>query len=585
MLWSLLALSLLPPIAGPCPPDKAPVGAGPASFVIAQPRAGAVVVNAAQFGANPSAADNFEAFTKAFEACRKEGVGTLKIPAGTYRFESAQKPLTLSGLKDLRIDAQGATFLFSKIPVPGRLIHFSACKRIAVNGLSIDWDWRARPLAFVAEVASSNGSGGLTLRFPGEAPSGLRLDSFEMVEPKTWEPLPNGREIANPQVAVAKRTGKDTMLIRGGAQLAKLKAGQWVRLRQFSYAAHAIEIEDSEDVSFNACNIWSAPGMGYVLRGDTQRVEWLKCKIEPSGDRSLSVAADGIHVAHSKGGLRIEGCTFRNLGDDCLNIKDDISIGLRQEGPRSVVLENLKKWRNLFSVGDILELRSPDYGAPYLTPAISATEWLADDRCRVSFASDIPSLGDKTMVFNRRYGAANTIIRGNVFRGNRARGALIKAPGVLVESNLFYRTGGPAIYFELGRWGGTGDPEGTIVSGVVIKNNRFSQTNVYGWGDGVVQFDVLGLGRAPRERPFKSIRFEGNAFEAYGGHAIVARYIEGLTLRGNQFKPSASVKEGDGRVLVSDCVSVSLKCDTWNAVSPATSRGYELDRVDPKSLL
>ena len=153
--------------------------------------------------------------------------------------------------------------------------------------------------------------------------------------------------------------------------------------------------------------------------------------------------------------------------------------------------------------------------------------------------------------------AGRLVLRDCRFQTLRARNVLLKTSGSLIEGCTFYDTHmcsilvGPEFY-----WG-----EAPGVRDLVIRNNRF--VNVDG--------SSIEIGSHPSEasRDNKNILIEGNTFEGYGarggvgitgqrGTAIRVRNADGVTIRGNAFRPSPDAPAGAPPVIVEASRNVIL---------------------------
>jgi hypothetical protein len=66
--------------------------------------------------------------------------------------------------------------------------------------------------------------------------------------------------------------------------------------------------------------------------------------------RPITTTADGFHVAQSQGFIRLEDCDFGYLGDDCINIHDNIHSGVRRVNAHTLVataIIALSIWKKL----------------------------------------------------------------------------------------------------------------------------------------------------------------------------------------------------------------------------------------------
>ena len=67
----------------------------------------------------------------------RDGSGTVRIPPGNYRFPGREGML-LENLRDISLEAEGATFWFSPEVTAG--VHFRNCRNVRLSGLALDME-------------------------------------------------------------------------------------------------------------------------------------------------------------------------------------------------------------------------------------------------------------------------------------------------------------------------------------------------------------------------------------------------------------------------------------------------------------
>jgi hypothetical protein len=107
------------------------------------------------------------------------------------------------------------------------------------------------------------------------------------------------------------------------------KPGQFYLLRHYTFEEHAIVMASNQHLSLQYVTIFSFPGIGFILGGDQHHFELLQCRIGfPENERRpITVTADGFHVDQSQGFIKLMECDFGYMGDDCINIHDNIHSG------------------------------------------------------------------------------------------------------------------------------------------------------------------------------------------------------------------------------------------------------------------
>lgn len=68
--------------------------------------------------------------------------------------------------------------------------------------------------------------------------------------------------------------------------------------------------------------------MGWLIENRSEHFQLLGCVIglDPEhDDNRISTTADGVHIANTNGKFRISGCDFSFMGDDDVNVHDNIA--------------------------------------------------------------------------------------------------------------------------------------------------------------------------------------------------------------------------------------------------------------------
>ena len=82
--------------------------------------------------------------------------------------------------------------------------------------------------------------------------------------------------------------------------------------------APAVIINESENVLIDSVTLYSAQAMG-ILAQLSKDITIKTLAVRPSGDRYVSLYADGVHFSECYGELILDGCDIRNQMNDALN--------------------------------------------------------------------------------------------------------------------------------------------------------------------------------------------------------------------------------------------------------------------------
>ncbi|TDX00333.1 right-handed parallel beta-helix repeat-containing protein [Dinghuibacter silviterrae] len=586
--WVSVPLTGASPSAGAAPP---PLPTGAQDFKVDPPKnPTGPVLNLADFGAvadgnAPPAAGpdrNLAAFKAALQKCREVKASKLIVPKGVYRITSGQT-IHFDSLQDFVFDGGGATFLFHLIK-GGHGMVINHCHRVVMSHFNMDWDWSIDPLASVGRVTKVDSKGAFFE---------MRFDSAAPLDPKRWlsmNPLDEKLRVPGPGQEFGdfgpKKIDKlDDRTVRVWPNWpVPAKAGQLYLLRHYNYDKMAIILGSNTQLSLQGVNIFSFPGEGFVGGGDMDHVELLRCNITfpPGQRRPITTTADGFHIDQSQGFIRLEGCDFGYMGDDCVNIHDNVHSGVQRVDAHTLIAVNLVPWRCPFTPGDRVEIRNADYSPTGFTGKLTAvTPDYKKSTVTLVFSDPLPAhIVSDAILFNHRYGSNNVIIRNCYFHENRARGVLCNTADWLVEGNRFYHNQHSAMLLIADV--GSSWSEGFGARNVIIRNNRFDSSNCIGAGDGAAVSIGADCNGSPTYYPFLSgILFDNNIFQEMTGPAVEAAAFTNLVFRGNQVinkEKAPTIEKMRGAIKVEHGNGVWINNNVWT-----TQRGIEAPGlyVDP----
>ena len=525
-------------VSGNARPPAPPTGAQ--SFTIDAPsNPNGPILNLADFGAvadgdaPPSQGPdrNLAAFKAAIAQCRETKASKLMVPKGAYRITSGQT-IVFDGLSNFVFDGGGSTFLFHQIKGGAGML-VKNCNRTVFSNFNLDWDWKIDPLASVGRVTKVG---------PNSSFFEMRFETVAPPDPKRWvtmNPLDEklrvpgtGQEFGNFGPKKVEQLDAQTVRVWPSWPV-PAKEGQLYLLRHYTYEKHAIVMAGNTHLSLQNVTIYSFPGIGFITGGDQHHFELLHCRITfPENERRpITTTADGFHVAQSQGFIRLEDCDFGYMGDDCVNIHDNIHAGVRRVDAHTLVATNNVPWSCPYAAGDSVEIRNGDYSPTGFTGTLKAST--ADDKKKevtLEFVEGLPShIASEAILFNHRYGSHNCIIRNCYFHENRARGVLCNTADWLIEGNRFFHNQHSALLLiaDVGpSWS-----EGFGARNVVVRNNQFESSNCI--GGAVVGLGATSNGDTTHYPLLENILFENNGFTEMTGPAIEARSFKNLVIRNN----------------------------------------------------
>jgi hypothetical protein len=496
------------------------------SFVIEKPYLSGKRISVADFGAKAEKGIcNTQAFRKAIDACQKLPGTRLDIPKGVYHFYNAPDNvhIPLQNISDTLIDGHGSELIFH---TPVAYWDLADCNRIHLKNMIFDWAWDEAPLATVGVIKQVARDGSfIDVVFPSAetVPSDMEIRIVGPFDPKRYTPgFPGGiefrpyrntyihlagenesdekmqhlvRELSNILLPQMEKLYKDELRIytRNPAWAAeRFLKGQCYNFRHFEYDGVAVRTTRSSHITMENLTIYGCPGSGFFSSGGVHHLHFDRCRImpRPGTARSISVSVDCLHVGNSQGHLLIEGCDFSFAGDDCINLHDNSSMGVRRLGSHRLLALRVTESAMQLSKGSEIELRNPDLSPTGYFSRVNSVLYHPNERtCELALDKELPENLDKhSVIFHRSFHTDHYIIRNCRFTNNRARGALLQGSHGLVENNVFENIQGAAIQIETGcesRWS-----EGQGVDDLLIRRNIIRHCDLNAWQMAVIYMGV-----------------------------------------------------------------------------------------------
>lgn len=532
-------------VLGGMPPLNLPVGA--AEFDVDAPRnESGLVLDCADYGVNETNADNTAQLRAAFAVAKAKRAAKLVLSRGRYVL-NGDAPLFLDGFSDFTFDGGGSVFVSYRRN--GAFMRLCRSVRTRFENFSLDWDWSREPLASIVRVKSV-GMGFYDLEFvdytdfPNTNTSLTVLSAFD---PKTMSVGVEGGLTRYLDVDGGKPdrlTWTDGRTARVWDTPRGIAVGQLYRAQHFYYHYHGFHFEDVEHLQLRNVTVLSTPGHAFLIGGKSHHVSFSRVNIVPPKDdsrRVITCTADHLHIAQSRGFLKLDECEFSLGADDIVNMHD-ITAFARKTGPRSVHAMNASAMA-IARKGDRIELRNGDYSPTGFFGTLVDVRRMPGGKSQyeVTFVEDIP---DETsggfVLFNWAFDTHNIIVRNCNFHDNRARGLLILARDVTVEDSVFRHNESGAIKIETGytlnRWS-----EGYGVSNVVIRRNLFDTVNPSGYHAAHRQRSIYAgiyLRTDPSQDTtdypiVRGILIDGNTFRDNTGVTAYLSSVSNVVVRGN----------------------------------------------------
>lgn len=541
-------------------------GVNDSVFYIARPNEKSCrSVNASDFGVSTAADDNYSAFCKAIEYCKANPNITLKVDGGKYYFRT-DKSIMLDGLKNVLIDADGAQFIFEN----PNYFHIVNCNCIEIRGLGITWNLDVSRLASLVKIRNaSKESHSFELEFTelNEVSADIPIMAFTKYDPETLTPGTRQDFKENyvyqfpGSIKTVEKTGHNVLKVTHDGSLDNYTDGEVYLLRHHVYGGNAFNVYNTSSITFSGIKLYAVAGMGWLIENRSEHFQLLGCVIglDPEhDDNRISTTADGVHIANTNGKFRISGCDFSFMGDDDVNVHDNIATVTDKLDEKTVEIYTNA---NNFAAGDTAIFSSKGFNRLGFSAEVTSVEGK-----KLTFDKELPDYIVKDcIVSNGSIDSGNYVISGNYFHENRARGLLLQSNNGLCESNRFYKTMANPIKVIMdissGLW-----LEGTGVNGLVIRNNSFVECNVVEWS-AQISISTNIDGKSADSTLFYNITVENNSFDNFYGRLVDASNVSNLKICGNRVNnKDGSYEARRGRIIIrQSCSRVTISNNEYKA--------------------
>lgn len=541
-------------------------GVNDSVFYIARPNEKSCrSVNASVFGVNTEADDNYSAFCKAIEYCKANPNITLKVDGGKYYFRT-DKSIMLDGLKNVLIDADGAQFIFEN----PNYFHIVNCNCIEIRGLGITWNLDVSRLASLVKIRNaSKESHSFELEFTelNEVSADIPIMAFTKYDPETLTPGTRQDFKENyvyqfpGSIKAVEKTGHNVLKVTHDGSLDNYTDGEVYLLRHHVYGGNAFNVYNTSNITFSGIKLYAVAGMGWLIENRSEHFQLLGCVIglDPEhDDNRISTTADGVHIANTNGKFRISGCDFSFMGDDDVNVHDNIATVTDKLDEKTVEIYTNA---NNFAAGDTAIFSSKGFDRLVFSAEVTSVEGK-----KLTFDKELPDYIVKDcIVSNGSIDSGNYVISGNYFHENRARGLLLQSNNGLCENNRFYKTMANPIKVIMdissGLW-----LEGTGVNGLVIRNNSFVECNVVEWS-AQISISTNIDGKSADSTLFYNITVENNSFDNFYGRLVDASNVSNLKICGNRVNnKDGSYEARRGRIIIrQSCSRVTISNNEYKA--------------------
>ncbi len=513
-------------------------GANGTKFFIERPKTEILnTVNASQFGLSTDNNDNYTAFQKALDYCKENPFTKLVIDNGIYYFRNA-KTLNIN-CSDVLIDGSDATFIFSATGTRFDLIN---CDCVEIRNLNIDWNWDENPLASVVTVKNSSpDENTIELEFKDAkfCRENTKFSAISMCDPENFT---FGAEGENKEIYLYQnkeyieeftKISENTLKVKHNGCMDNFQDGETYILRHYVYDGTVFGLaKKSKNLTFDEVNIYGGAGTAYYGHQNISHYQIINSYIgvnpEFADERHVSLGADGIHLCDTSGFFNIENCDMSRMGDDCINIHDNIGYVKKVDGNTVQFISA----RMRMEVGDTIAFKDENFNDIDFSAKIVSARTIEGYSKEIVFDRDVSKyVFENYTTYSKECDSGNYVIRNNYFHENRARALLLQSSNGLCENNRFYKIMGQAIKvimdIEPNAW-----LEGTGVDNLIIRNNVFDNCDVVEWG-AIIEIGTNLDGRDAEAVVFTNIEITDNTFTNISQRVLESNNVNNLILKNN----------------------------------------------------
>ncbi len=541
-------------------------------------------LNVRDFGAKGDGnTDDAPAIDQALAAAARHGPGaTLFLPKGTYSLgtrtlaDASIKRVFFLGVdhaNGLTIEGESGTVLLSRDLVQ-TTFHLEYCQNVTIRRLTFDAD----PLPYTqgTVVAADPVNRTIDLQVDKayddiDRPDLLNISEFRICD----SPYSNGwkEDQYFPKLENRVRLGPGhwqlTMAWKDYRYDAGLIGKKWM-LWAKGYKGWVVHIGHSDGCIVDDLHIYEAGSGAFDLYGNgSVTIRQVTIGPPPGSDR-IFCGGGGAMSFFNRGTVIVEDCDFSHIDDDGFNLGTHF---VRVVGTTAPDTCRTELWPGTFQAGDAIVAwdwqKKVERGEAKVLSASKEKDghWLVKFDRPLEFVTAGEGKPGATLKEQENDGidrivdldsCGSCILRRNKISSMRARCFLVKTGHSVIEDNLFYDTHMPGVlagpeFF----WG-----EGPELRGLIIRHNVFR--NIDAPNIQVATFtSAAGISN-------RDVTIEDNTFENYGqlpviymrdsprGAAIEARNTDGVTIRNNQMKPSASTPYGVNPIVVETCRNVQM---------------------------
>lgn len=508
--------------------------------------------------------DMTSAFAQLFAQCTNQSE-TILLPPGRYDFFPTKpgKMTVAIALKKkcgLTLDGQGAQFIYHGLMMP---FNIHSCSNITIRNVTIDWE---RPFISQGEIrAVTDTYVDIAIdatRYPFVVENNQAwflgedwkraVDGYNILYDKTTHEIlykTRDNALGIDFIKRAELIDPETIRFYGKPRFHP-PVGTLIALNHGRYLVPCFDIQQAHDIVLEKIIVHHALSHGVVAaRTENLTLRQVNLLADKKHGRVFSVVADGFHLIHCKGEVRVEQCVHTGIGDDFLNLHGRNCVVHKKLTPRSVLVTRAECTE---SGDEVWLLRKQEPQRKEVMRVVHKKNIpFSGDRVKwaqeITFDRDLPADFKEGDFFeNKTWNARLTLRNCRILKQHRARGLLVTTPEPVVIEDNYFRTAGTAILIE-------GDTDHWFESGanrqVIIRNNIFEDCLTSGsetggkweWGEAIITVTPSHRPTSVMSEPYhRNIVITNNLITTFDLPLVRARSVRGLVFAHNTIRKSST---------------------------------------------
>lgn len=597
--------------------DATQYGARSQTIDVSQYGARPLTIDVTQYGARPNSfADATESVKKAIEASKRQSPSVLNFPKGRYDFwpDSATETnyyisntssedefpikkqrvgLYLKGSRNLTIEGNGSVFIFH-----GKMITWviDSSEQVMIRDLSVNYERPGMSEMTLKTVTASTVIASVhpdskfdiidgRLEWYGEKwvtknhHAVLVRPDKGMLFYSSWEPFSKSKaEVIAPL----------TVQFTGDFSPFNGQQGDVLTIRDRYRDYVGAFINRSKNITLHNLRMYSMHGLGIVSQF-SENLQYDSVFVEPEkgSGRVIASSADGMHFSGCKGQITIDNCRFNGMHDDPINVHGTHLIISEIISPVTVKLRFMHPQTygfNAFIAGDSVAYLHPASLQIFGLGVIKTAKLISEREMLIEMQEPFGNSVKAGDAFENITWTPSVIIKNSRFEGTISRGTLITTRRkVIIENNVYYRTGMQAILIENDA---TGWYESGPVADVTIRNNVFEECGFNSYPDNyIININPQNHQLVANYYVHKNILIENNIFKVYDYPLLATRSTNGLSFINNKIIKSDFIKPGIKRPTFhfTACTRVKIASNDFVNSAPGEISISKMDKSDMDS--